>query len=294
MIIVKICEGIGNQLFQYAFARSLQIKSGKKVLLDVSDYTDDKFPIAKTDKKRNYQLDYFNIKVEKAQKEDLQKYSFLIRKDKIGKWISALAEHRLWFYQAVIQDNPWEYKADYLRGIGNVYFRGWFQNPQYFVSIRKQLLNEIVPKRKIHIKPELKELLQADNIVAVHYRRGDYKFIKNCLPDDYYTKAMDYMERNLENPKFLFFSDEISWVKEKMGSKKNFYYIDDLGKFKDYEELLIMSRCKNFIIANSTFSWWAAWLNTDVNKLVIMPQKWVCTKKWKEGVQEFSQDWIML
>lgn len=294
MIIVKICEGIGNQLFQYAFARSIQIKSGKKVLLDVSNYTDERFPLARTDKKRSYQLDHFKIKIEKADKRDLQKFHFLIRKDRLGKWISVLAEHRLWMYQTVIQDIPWEYRVDYLHGMGNAYYRGWFQNLQYFSSIRKQLLKEIVPKHKIKIPLELRNLLQAENTVAVHYRRGDYKFIKNCLPDDYYTKAMDYVEQNVENPQYLFFSDEISWVKEHMGSKKNFYYIDDYGKFEDYEELMIMSRCRNLIIANSTFSWWAAWLNTYENGLVIMPQKWVYTKKWKEGLQEFPQDWIRL
>lgn len=294
MIIVKVCEGLGNQLFQYAFARSLQIKSDKKVLLDTSNYTDERFPLARTDVKRSYQLDHFKIRIEKVGKRDLQKYHFLIRKDKLGKWISVLAEHHLWMYQVVIQDVPWEYRADYLHGVKNVYYRGWFQNPRYFTSIRKQLLKEIVPKHKIKIAPELRNLLRADNVVAVHYRRGDYKSINNCLPNDYYTRAMNYVEQIVENPQYLFFSDEILWVKEQMGSKKNFHYVNDYGKFEDYEELMIMSRCRNLIIANSTFSWWAAWLNTYDNKLVIMPQKWVHTKRWRDGSLEFPKDWIKL
>ena len=294
MVIVKVCEGLGNQLFQYAFARSIQIKSGKKVLLDVSDYTDQKFPVGRRSTKRSYQLDHFNIKINKAERKELKKYHFLISKDMLGKWISILEEHHLWIYQVIIQQDAWEYRENYLKIRGNVYYKGWFQNPKYFSSIRKQLLKEITPKYKVRILPELRRLLQEENIVAVHCRRGDYKYIRNCLPVEYYIKAMAYMGKKLKKPQYLFFSDDLSWVREQFGKKENFYYIDDYGGFEDYEELMIMSRCRNNIIANSTFSWWAAWLNSYESKVVIMPQVWAYAREKRIEVPDFPVDWIRI
>jgi Glycosyl transferase family 11. len=294
MIIVKVCEGLGNQLFQYAFARSIQIKSGKKVFLDVSDYTNQRFPLGRRSTKRNYQLEHFNIKINKAGKKELQKYYFLISKGMVGKWISILEEHHLWMYKVFIQQNAWEYKENYLKIKGNVYYKGWFQNPKYFSSIREQLIKEITPKNKIHIQPELRRLLQGDNTVAVHCRRGDYKYIRNCLPVEYYAKAIAYMEEKLETPQYLFFSDDLPWAREQFGNKENFYYIDSYGRFEDYEELMIMSKCRNIIIANSTFSWWAAWLNSYENKVVIMPHIWAYARGKRVEVHDFPSDWIRI
>lgn len=293
MIIVKVCEGLGNQLFQYAFARRLQ-KNGKNVFLDVSDYTDEKFPIRRTSTKRSYQLDHFNIKINKANERHLQRYRFLAQENWLASWISVLSEQRLWMYQVVVQEDAWEYKESYLNRKGNIYYKGWFQNSLYFSSIRKQLLKEITPNHKIHIQSGLKTLLQADNIVAVHCRRGDYKYIRNCLPIDYYKRAMKYMEQELGNPQYLFFSDDLPWVKAQFGNKENFIYMDDYGKYEDYEELMIMSRCKNIIMANSTFSWWAAWLNTYENKIVVMPKIWAYEKGKRIIEINSPLEWIRL
>lgn len=293
MIIVKVCEGLGNQLFQYAFARRLQ-KNGKKVLLDVSDYTDEKFPVRRTSTKRSYQLDHFNIKLNKASEKHLQRYKFLTQENLIASWISALSEHRLWMYQVVVQEDAWEYKESYLNRKGNIYYKGWFQNPLYFSSIRKQLIKEITPNHKIHIQSGLKRLLQADNTIAIHCRRGDYKYIRNCLPIDYYKRAMEYMEQELGNPQYLFFSDDLPWVKAQFGNKENYIYIDNYGKYDDYEELMIMSRCKNIIMANSTFSWWAAWLNAYENKIVVMPKIWAYEKGKRIIEMNSPLEWIRI
>lgn len=294
MIVVKVCEGIGNQLFQYAFARSIQIRSGVKVFLDTGSYTDERFPVRRTSTKRSYELNHFNIRISEAGDEVLRKYRFLIRKDMVGRWISVLAEHHLWIYKVTIQQNAWEYKENYLKSRGNIYYKGWFQNPGYFASVRKQLVREITPKYKIHILPELKKMLQEDNMVAVHCRRGDYKHIRNCLPEDYYMKAMAYMEEKLEKPQYLFFSDDLAWTRGQFGSKENIHYIDEYGKFEDYEELMIMSRCRNLIIANSTFSWWAAWLNSYKNKIVIMPRIWVYTRGKESSFPDSPSEWIKI
>lgn len=294
MIIVKVCEGLGNQLFQYAFARSIQIKRREEVLLDASNYTDERFPIRRTSTKRSYELDHFNVKLKKADDRMLQKYKFLVRENLFARWIFTLSERRLWMNQVIVQQDAWEYNQSYFKRKGNIYYKGWFQNPQYFSEIRQQLLKDITPKQKIYIQSDLKQLLQADNTVAIHCRRGDYKYIRNCLSVDYYIRAMGYMEEKLQKPQYLFFSDEITWVKTQFGIKDNYYYMDDYGKYEDYEELMIMSKCKNIIIANSTFSWWAAWLNAYEDKIVVMPKIWAYVKG--EGVIEpdFPLEWIRL
>ncbi|EOS34161.1 MAG: alpha-1,2-fucosyltransferase [Lachnospiraceae bacterium] len=293
MIIVKIYEGLGNQLFQYAFARSIQV-NGKKVFLDTSGYTDQLFPLCRTSTRRRYQLNCFNIRIKEVEKKNIEKYSFLIQEDMFGKLISKLAKLHLWMYKVTIQQNAQEYKESYLNTRGNVYYKGWFQNPKYFSSIRRLLLKEITPKYKIRIPAELRELLQEDNIVAVHCRRGDYQYIRNCLPVNYYKKAMAYMEKKLGVPRYLFFSDDLSWVKRQFGNKDNNYYIEDYGKFEDYQELMIMSRCRNFIIANSTFSWWAAWLCSYENKVVIMPRVWTYVGGQGVEMSDFPADWIRI
>ena len=97
------------------------------------------------------------------------------------------------------------------------------------------------------------------------------------------------MEKKLGVPRYLFFSDDLSWVKRQFGNKDNNYYIEDYGKFEDYQELMIMSRCRNFIIANSTFSWWAAWLCSYENKVVIMPRVWTYVGGQEWRCQTFRQ-----
>ena len=122
-------------------------------------------------------------------------------------------------------------------------------------------------------------------------RRGDYVKIGKSLPLYYYHKAIGMMYNKYLTPVFLLFSDDIIWAKKQFEGYQNIYFIPDFGKYEDYEELMIMSRCKSNIIANSTFSWWGAWLNNNPSKIVIAPneENWMRSQK---GI--IPCDWIIV
>ena len=147
MIIVKIYEGLGNQLFQYAFARSIQV-NGKKVFLDTSGYTDQLFPLCRTSTRRRYQLNCFNIRIKEVEKKNIEKYSFLIQEDMFGKLISKLAKLHLWMYKVTIQQNAQEYKESYLNTRGNVYYKDGFRILNIFLLFAGCCLKKLRPNIK--------------------------------------------------------------------------------------------------------------------------------------------------
>jgi len=121
--------------------------------------------------------------------------------------------------------------------------------------------------------------IKEKNSVSLHIRRGDYLTMQKAIdtigvcPLDYYDKAIREITRKIKNPTFFIFSDDINWVKENLKTNSPTIFVSG-GKLKDYEELILMSKCKHNIIANSSFSWWGAWLNNNPNKIVIAPKKW--------------------
>lgn len=289
MIIIRIWEGLGNQLFQYAYARSLQVH-GHKVYLDSDCAT----RASVLQCKREYKLNNYNITVKEASEKQKKKYSYVYRKNSIDIMIDMLQKNGLWKYQWIEQKSPFEYDEKKVFLYGNYYVKGWFQNPKHFEKIREILLKELTPKKKICINTSLKNLISNQNIVAVHIRRGDYVRCHVCMSMEYYHRAMNYFKNNIDMPLFLFFSDDMEWVHEYFGENDNFFYIDDFGKYEDYEELLIMSRCKNIIMANSTFSWWAAWLNKNKNKMIIAPERWNKSVSREETNMLIPKEWIRI
>ena len=155
---------------------------------------------------------------------------------------------------------------------GNCYIKGWFQNEKYFRNIRKELLREFVPRNKIKIERELISVVRERESVAIHIRRGDYVRLNETLSLSYYSKAIDFIKKFYKKPVFLFFSDDLKWVKQNMKIDGRCVFVNEDRALQDFEELFIMSRCKSNIIANSTFSWWAAWLNPNKEKIVIAPK----------------------
>ena len=123
----------------------------------------------------------------------------------------------------------------------------------------------------------------------MHIRRGDYVKISNTVNLLYYQKAIQYIRQYYKKPVFLVFSDDLDWVKSNIPVEGEVIYVNEDKKMQDYEELLVMSKCKSNIIANSTFSWWAAWLNQNKEKYVIAPKLWF---PGLEGI--VPKEWIML
>lgn len=279
MIIVRAWEGLGNQLFQYAFARALSLRTNEQVTLDSKRIYSKQYEEGNVH--RAFSLDYFNITLECATEDDLRKYNFLEQKNLYQRIAFFLAQNRIWKY-CFIEEKKEDFAPDRFKINRNSYIKGWFQNEKYFMQYRDILLKEITLKKEIEIDLKLQRILQNENTVAIHIRRGDYRRLGLALNIDYYKKAIEYISQHEENPYFLVFSDEIKWVKQNMTFPAHTCFMNINGEWKDYEELMLMSYCRHNIISNSTFSWWAAWLNKNENKKVIAPKRWVFIGDKKE------------
>ena len=273
MIIVRIWEGIGNQLFQYAYARS-QLKKNKCVFLDLDKAYKEKFPTLRNNSIRENSIQKFNITVPSIDVEKLEKYSYLERKTWMEQKIFYLAQNGWWPY-SFIEEKSEHYSRRIDKLKRNVYIKGWFQDIRYFKDIRKELLQELTPKKKIKIPLYLLNMIKDKNSVAIHVRRGDYVRLGRALPVAYYISAKKMIETKIKSPIYLIFSDDYKWVKENINWNCKVFYIDELCDLEDYEQLFIMSRCRSQVISNSTFSWWAAWLNSHKDKIIIAPKQFI-------------------
>lgn len=170
---------------------------------------------------------------------------------------------------------------------GKSFVQGYLQNEAYFKDIRHILVREFTLKKRLDIVP-------STNSVSIHVRRGDYLTIPlyHVCGMDYYNAAMAEMDRRFETPVYYIFSDDLVWVRENFPQDERHIIAADKYHLEDCEEMVLMSRCFNNIISNSTFSWWAAWLNPNPYKTVIAPKAWF---KGDEGCSEMLPDgWLQM
>ncbi|CEG13850.1 Glycosyl transferase family 11 [groundwater metagenome] len=281
MIIIKLKGGLGNQLFQYAFGRLLSIKNSVLVKYE--------FLVLKGDAQREYKLEYFNTKIEFPTPEEIKKikYPYGIFY-KIGDFIKKkiLGQYNIGYIPSALNK-----KSGYLEG--------YWQSYKYLDPIRNILLKEITLKEPVENKygELLNQIYDADSI-SIHIRRGDYvndpktKAIHCTFGLEYYQDAIKMIKEKISNPTFFVFSDDIKWVKQNLKIDFPAIFVSN-PKIKDYGELIIMSKCKNNIIANSSFSFWGAWLNQNPNKIVIAPQKW--NNKYQKDYKDLlPKEWIQI
>ncbi len=288
MIIVRISDGLGNQLFQYAYAKMLEKNTKHKVYLDIryinnEDKTDNpvrKKWIEKCDT-RQYRLNYYKISLMTAPEEKL------IHWDKTPRSLfrKYCTELRL-SHQICLIDNEAEREDNKWSLLHNYYLEGGFFNLNYLNDVRDIIAKEIVLKQEELFPSELSDIIENEVSVSVHVRRGDFLNVgRNISESTYYKKAIDFIKQKVDNPFFIVFSDDMEWVRKNFLKEQNMIYADTFG-LMDYEELILMKKCKHNIIANSTFSYWGAWLNNNPNKIVISP------KGWRRKI--IPDDWLTL
>lgn len=255
MLIVKLQGGLGNQLFQYAFGRRLAARRGEELSLNIASLTNN--PLG-----RAYALANFNIKAAVINQADslIAKLAGLITK-KIFRQFNIGYKPRLLESKVVV-------------------FEGFFQSYKYLEPIRAELLEELSLAEDFDVKYRgLISEMATTVSVAVHIRRGDYvndaktKRIHFICDLDYYKQALALIKTKIKAPIFYIFSDDIAWVKKNFLVNEKIVFVSG-PETKDYEELILMSRCHHNIIANSSFSFWSAWLNQNQDKIVIAPKKW--------------------
>jgi len=266
-LIVKFNGGLGNQMFQWAFARSLEQKTGIQTFLDMTFF--------KKNYSRPYELDVFSMNVKK-----IQDFWANFKLNTIWKFRRKLGGKR--FLGTYIYEEPhFEFDPNVFNVTKNSYIHGFFQSEKYFNHIEKELREDFQFKNPPDsTNQELIEKINSTNSISLHIRRGDYvqkKRYQNVYATcslDYYKKGVELIAEHFPNPTLYIFSDDIEWVKENLKLPYESVYVSHNTGAKSYEDLRLMSLCKHNVIANSSFSWWGAWLNDNKEKIVIAPQKW--------------------
>ena len=270
MITVRLKGGLGNQMFQYATGLAIASMRGQELKLDATGYDDPR--VINSDTPRKYGMCAFNLSGGIAAIDEVSK-----ARNPYGIFSKALR----FFNQKVLK----KYYADYNPGFfrkSNKYIEGYFQSEKNFADVKEKVIREFTLKKEFVSDVFLAEKNKIDKIksVSVHIRRGDYvsdpktNSTHGVCSKEYYERAMGLIRSKIESPIFSFFSDDIEWVKKEFGEHSDFRYVSS-PNLKEYEELILMSLCAHNIIANSSFSWWGAYLNQNPNKIVIAPKKWV-------------------
>lgn len=279
MKFVALTGGLGNQLFIYAFCMELRQRGYRTVLF--KPYSDD----AKAYGHQGYELKkLFQVKEYEDQGSSIanQLLSFMTR---LMMPLPYSVRNRLYevlgVYTVTVPENFIYYPEVFHFKHKHELFRGTWQSSKYFSHAEEALRKNLVFDVSL-LSDKTKEI-EADmalcTSVSIHIRRGDYLsqlyangFAGVCT-EDYYSRAIDYIRQKVENPVFFVFTDDQDWVRDnfKVGDAR--YVFHNTGK-DSWQDMYLMSRCHHQIIANSSFSWWGAWLNQHEDKLVVAPRLW--------------------
>lgn len=281
MIIIQFSGGLGNQMFQYALYKKLELRE-KEVFADRNFY--------KIYPKVKYDLDIFQLEIKEAELNHKLKladtqngFTNKVRRKLCGR-------RKSWYKEK----ESGRFDKDVFE-LTNAYLEGYWQSEKYFCDIRDEIIKAFTFKDSKSSKNiEMLQLILGSNSVSIHIRRGDYLSEQNLeiyggiCTIEYYKKAAQFIEKRIDSPTFFVFSNDIEWVKRHF-FLKNAYYIDWNQNDENYYDMYLMSKCRHNIIANSSFSWWGAWLNQNKEKLIISPPKWF---NKREAPDIICEDWI--
>ena len=276
MIITRLAGGLGNQMFQYAFARALSIKYKTNLKIDLSFLKNRNMGPNFT--YRNYELDIFNVV------EDFNStFENCIRFD----------EPHLNYSKEIVDNINRQIDKD-------IMIDGYWQSVKYFEESKSVIKSDFTFKSLVDDSSVDKIKLMLDDIrstnsVMLNIRRTD--FLNNdfhgVMGLDYINKSTELLESKIDNPKYFIFSDDIEWCEENI-KLNNMVIVDHSYKGDRFSYYLqLMKECKNFIIPNSSFAWWSAWLSDSPNKIVIAPKKWFTNESINTS-DLIPSDWIRI
>ncbi|MFN4278860.1 alpha-1,2-fucosyltransferase [Thermosynechococcus sp.] len=293
MIIINLIGGLGNQMFQYALGRALSIAKEVPLRLDISDF-------------ENYQLHQgfelhrvFRCKAPVASLEDLK--SVLgwwgvppIRRAIANLKLSVLCKGRL------ILEPHYHYWEKIHSIPSTAYLQGYWQSEKYFSESADVLREDFKFCQPMSaINAQWADKITQCHSISLHIRRGDYVSnprthrVHGVCDFGYYYRAIKYITAFVRDPVFFVFSDEIEWAKSNLKISYPVYYVESNTGQESYNDMRLMSLCRHHIIANSTFSWWAAWLNNSSDKLVVAPKKWFASSQ-KDDSDLIPKSWIRI
>lgn len=282
MIIIGVTGGLGNQMFQYALYEKFKTL-GKDAGLDLSFYDTNQ-------RLRQFELDIFGAKYKLAKPRDCRKLGECSYRpaDKLRR---KLFGNKNTYYEENMDKG---FQPEILN-LEEAYLSGYWQCEKYFADIRETIIRDYTFQEPLsEASGEILKEIENTDSVSLHVRRGDYLSPENTVVYgnictlDYYKNAITYIRERLDSPKFFIFSNDIDWVKENL-YEEGMTLISSTSLKPDYEDMYLMSRCRNNIIANSSFSWWGAWLNQSEKKIVIAPDRWFANHEVSDAI---CSDWI--
>ncbi len=293
MIIARIHNGLGNQMFQYALGRYLAHKHQTELVLDIQERNDPA-------NHRTFELGIFEVQGRLATGADMPR-SLCIPKGSIRRQAYKLCRlvHKSDAVSIVIEPH-FHFDRSILDTPDNAYLDGYWQSEKYFKEIESIIRREFTLKSTLAGKNlEIARQIEDTLSVAVHVRRGDYVANASLYEKhgvcslEYYHRAFDYILSKYTNPAFYIFSDDIDWAKNHIQIDSPIFFLNHNSGAGSHEDMRLMRLCKHNIIANSTFSWWAAWLNSNTDKTVIAPQSWF-NDPYLDTVDLIPNGWIKL
>jgi hypothetical protein len=277
MILINLKGGLGNQMFQYAFARRAALDLNTKLKLDPSGLVALGFLEANTP--RRFALDIFNMEIDIATPEEVRKIKYPL---------GIISKGLRFLIPKITRDFKIIFKPSLLRVRDGSYIDGFFQDERFFDTYADVIRKDFTSRHELSPKAqEIKRQIEVAGIhsASLHIRRGDYvndpktAAYWNAPSISYYEKAF----KHLPSGSVIFvFSDDIAWVKENLKLDAEMHFVSD-PTLKDYEELQLMSFCHNHIIANSSFSWWAAWLGEKSGSITVAPERWTGGIRYPES-----------
>ena len=304
MILVRLMGGLGNQMFQYAFGKSMAIRLDVELKLDLSLLGI--HPNVKDQVVRQYDLDIFDLKDRVATEKEVAGFngatdpSFADRvKYKMGKLMGS--------YPLVIQ-NDHVFDEEQIASVRNeACLVGRWQSESYWKDNRAALKKIFTLSKFPPSAVSLEVIKKTEGYIRifVHVRRGDYvthpvySKTLGSLDVDYYFNAIDYMSRSISGElRFIFVSDDITWCRKHFSSVRHTFFVDqEAGKSGYASDLWMMTQCQHAIISNSTFSWWGAWMAEGKDSLIIAPETWardirfcpprIIPERWKKMTNKF-------
>lgn len=276
MLVARVIGGLGNQMFEYAAARALSLRTNVPLVLDISAFADYNLHV--------YCLNQFNIAgdvLDQVEYVDVDKSKYVVRNSKslIGRISRRL---KLGRRLKVFRETDLVFDSEVLTLTDSTYLEGYWQSERYFIDQEQQIRSDFGLKSSPDaINQGWLEHINSVLAVSVHIRRGDYvtnpaaNAIHGVCSIDYYQRAVEFLRSRIASELcFFVFSDDPEWSKNNIDFGAKTFFISHNDASKNYEDLRLMSACKHHIIANSSFSWWGAWLNADVNKIVVAPKRW--------------------
>jgi hypothetical protein len=308
MLIVRVRGRTGNQLFQYALGRRLAMERGDELRLDVNHFVFKPYksslpalglntrpisplgigPLAMAQNLCVVAGPHLPGKLRTLQTKAVGGLNRL--QEARGRWIRINEPRDVQGFDKDVEK--------LLEQEGDLYLDGFWQSEKYFAAKAKEVRQEIKLPQLSAASAKIAEAAASSESVSLHVRRGDYVTDKGVAASqgaagpEYYAKALQEMEKRHSDFRLFVFSDDIEWVRQNMRFKQEATYVSGAAG-SDLEELALMAACRHNIIANSTFSWWGAWLNGSKEKVVMAPARWVSDPRYR-SIDVIPDAWLKL